>query len=264
MEIIKKNKKLFLKTILFISLLLFGFVFALSNIANDNVNRQEHRKVISEEIQKNKHEAWQGTAVPNTGYVEKVYFNINLSVEEVVDLIVSNNMLENSAYYFLAIDTEYFIRLVYDSIDDYYTIKAGDEYIFISEYIELIGNDYIGWNPTFNGVISINNNVVDNLYNGVFNVGNNNNNLSSLFSTTPFVETNETTIIEIIGNGIADAAIKFGDVITFGFGSIKNIILNEDNTLTYTGSVVVVLVSAAIISFAFRLLLKVFGFIRVG
>lgn len=259
MEIIKKNKKLFLKTILFISLLLFGFVFALSNIANDNVNRQEHRKVISEEIQKNRHEAWQGTAIPNDGTrFQNIYFNINLKTDAVISLLknIEFNLLNNEEIYIVVYESTNDTRVSVIKNEENYIIKLSN--IFDSEGTILFNN---GWTDNARESIPFTNRTLSE-YESI-PVGNQNEALSSLFSTTPFVE-EKKSVIEIIGNGIADAAIKFGDVITFGFESIKNVIFNEDNTLTYTGSVVVVLVSTAIISFAFRLLLKVFGSIRVG
>lgn len=261
MDIIKKNKKLFLKTILFFTFLIFGFVYAFANIANDNVNRQEHRKVISEEIQKNKHEAWQGTAVPNTGYVEKVYINTNLSAEEVISIIESANLLfVDNGYAVIADNIDAYIFILNNNgIYSIYSITNDDsgnnEIIFDGN--TWLNEEKFNYNP-----LVINNNVVSEL--GGMSVGNQNEALSSLFSITPFVEEKEATIIEIIGNGIADAAGKFGEVLTFGFEAVKKVMFNEDNTLTYTGSVVVILVSTAMISLAFRMVLKALGFIRVG
>lgn len=274
MEIIKKNKKLFLKTILFFAILIFGFVYALSNIANYNVNRQEHRKVISEEIQKNKHEAVQGTAVPNTGYVENVYFNIDLSVDEVINYLYElSPYVTDNFIYLLSDNVE---NLIFIRIEDFSTQEFGIynmhdftssadglDILFLNNYTGSEPNaNFQGWNPNFNGIIEINRQVTDTFTNATPNVGLGNQLIPNLFSITPFEE--PKSVIEIIGNGIADAAGKFGEVLTFGFEAVKNVILNEDNTLTYTGSVVVILVSTAAISLAFRLLLKAFGFIRVG
>lgn len=274
MEIIKKNKKQFLKIVLFFTIYILGFVLAFK-IENSNVNRQEHRKVISEEIEKNKYEAVQGTAVPNTGYVENVYFNIDLSVDEVINYLYElAPYVDSNQIWLLNDNTD---NLIFIGIEDFNTqafaIVMLDGISSSSNRLVIFANnmidnsdgqiDFNGWNPSFDGVIEINHDVYNYLIDANNpNVGLGNQLIPNLFSITPFEE--PKSIIEIIGNGIADAAIKFGDVITFGFGSIKNIILNEDNTLTYTGSVVVVLVSTAIISFAFRLLLKAFGLIRVG
>ena len=44
---------------------------------------------------------WQGTAIPNSGTVENVYFNTNLSVEEVVNILQTLELNSEGVYYIL-------------------------------------------------------------------------------------------------------------------------------------------------------------------
>lgn len=133
---------------------------------------------------------WQGTAVPNSGYVEKVYLNTNLSVDEVVSLLSKLNYI-NFVNFIIYSDNITLAVMVLDGIyviSDYFT-----EYIyFISSNTEV---GFVGWNPDFNGTIVINDEVSSpysaNGY--TFEVGLQNNLLTSLFSTTPFTQSQQTT-----------------------------------------------------------------------
>lgn len=266
MEIIKKNKKLFLKTILFFTFLIFGFVYAFANIANYNVERQEHRKAISEEIQKNKYEAVQGTAVPNTGYVEKVYVNTNIEENELLKILSNIDFTpqgelygypvfveSNNAYHYIMIQSAN--SDVYSQSDLVIVYQKDEENIYLYDKNGHLSG-FKGFNPNLVNPIEINANASSDM--GGMIIGDQNSKLINLFSITPFVEENETTLIEIIGNGIADSVSGFGEVITNVFEAAKKLIFNEDNTLNYIGSALAILVSCSIVSFTLKLILRIF------
>lgn len=144
---------------------------------------------------------WSGTVVPNSGYVEKVYLNTNLSVTEVVDLL--NSIGSNELYIIASNDMSYILGATKDNVDysnpDLYFWQIFDmNNIYFSEYSYSDGEgvvDYIGWNPNITYPLAINIEVV-NVFNGV-PFGANNDKLSSLVSITPFemVKGNETTTL---------------------------------------------------------------------
>lgn len=137
---------------------------------------------------------WQGTTVPNTGLVENVYFNTNLSIEEVVDIITNSNIsLIDGIMYFLLTTSDESLNLAIMvignqlAIIDQITYNIYFHNIDDPEIISQFGEP--GWNPNITYPIAINSEVV-----GDVACGDENNKLTSLFSTTPFVMGESETI----------------------------------------------------------------------
>ena len=151
-----------------------------------------------------------GTPIPNSGLVEKVYFNTNLSVEEVVSILESANLNYNHKDFFdeglnsyLVLDCSRSgtfdesisasLHIAY--VEGFYTIMF-EQTLLWTNYPEMSG-----WNPEqsedFNNPIDLSMfglQFVSNI-NGEA-IGQENSKLSSLFSITPFTsgglfETNE-------------------------------------------------------------------------
>ena len=133
---------------------------------------------------------WQGTAVPNTGYVDKVYFNTNLSVDEVVSLLEKLTFTD-SVYFAISSDTcllsLQFVEGTFAIVD-----MRSSTFIFLSSDV---GFGFVGWNSDFNGLIEINSNVSSSFVaeDTTFDVGTENNLLSQLVSITPFTQSQQTT-----------------------------------------------------------------------
>ena len=103
------------------------------------------------------------TPVPNTGYVEEVYFNTNLSVEETVYLLNSLTLVEvmgDTGYIFLNDASGTGALIVAMQIDGVWGINdyTTDDLFFISNDV---GLGFVGWNPDISYPYSINANVSD-------------------------------------------------------------------------------------------------------
>ena len=143
---------------------------------------------------------WQGTPVPNSGYVENVYFNTNLSVEEVTNIInkefdpehtggnttylLYNENSETNDYIEIYMNSSYWNRLYFDIT--LYTSNGFNGYVFSldNRYDDISGTNFTGWNPSFSNPLPINLEVMNQRYNEP--VGTKNHIISSLFSLTPF------------------------------------------------------------------------------
>lgn len=132
-----------------------------------------------------------GTPVPNSGYVEKVYFNTNLSDEEIIALF-DTIAVEHSILLFTGehendfdgchyIMTEGGAAISCDGVPVWVSPKAPD-YIISS-----VG--FTGWKTDFNGIVEINDNAFNKMdLNGdgnPYDVGVENDKLVNLFSATP-------------------------------------------------------------------------------
>ena len=134
---------------------------------------------------------WQGTQVPNSGYVDKVYFNTNLSIEEVVSCIENANLTydEDDVYFVLQGETSNNIVVVNtNGMIGIMDVDTQTIY-FVSADISL---GFVGWNPVFNGIIEVNSNVVSVGTDGDY-FGAQNDLISALVSFTPFTQSQPTT-----------------------------------------------------------------------
>ena len=148
---------------------------------------------------------WQGTTVPNNAYVENVYFNTNLSVEEVVNIVNKADLTYSTHPYGFEMSL---ILVNSDTDNENMTVslsfaKIGNfialfDFITMNIYFHNVTDETIkaqfgisyeaGWNPEFNGIIKVNSQVYSTYTEDgvVREVGLQNDKLSSLFSTTSF------------------------------------------------------------------------------
>ena len=126
---------------------------------------------------------WKGTAVPNSGTVEKVYFNTNLTVEEVVPILedINNKYSKGGAVTLLSYGNKNLdvMRVGHDDAWTWYIADVDNLQVYFAENLNAGYSDFIGWNPEINGSIEINSEV-----SGTIDLSE----YSNLFSITPFEE----------------------------------------------------------------------------
>ena len=143
---------------------------------------------------------WTGTAVPvdTTTFVENIYFNTQLSSEEVANLVEQNigfypTYSEERIGLVFASETNT-ITILMASIDGIYIIASEDmSMVFFAYDSTGAGQDvseigFSGWNSAFNGTLAVNGTVFESAISSLSAVGNEN--LKSLFSITPFEKVN--------------------------------------------------------------------------
>lgn len=119
----------------------------------------------------------QGTTVPSNAFVEKVYINIDLSIEEVVSIIDSANLTYDFFSKYTVVDGI--------EISNLRTISVNNEVVF-RESDPMNTGTFVGWKEDFNGIVVVNK---QNSY------GTQNDALSSLFSITPLTPAQEGQVI---------------------------------------------------------------------
>ena len=123
---------------------------------------------------------WKGTPVPNEGYIEKIYFNTNLSVEEI------NNLLNVTYSDRVAIFDNESKNVYYEPHRVGYDIYLNESTIF-SSYSNGWSDEFIkGENPDLANPYSFNCKNLLSSVDWAIPIGNKNSLISSLVSITPF------------------------------------------------------------------------------
>lgn len=156
-------------------------------------------KIEKEKINENvlyrveENSGWQGTTIPDNGMVEKIYFNRNLSYDEVTDILKSLRFVDtpftSDPVYPIVLFSGGLCFFVVDESDSKYAIYGTTDITNPSLATVVFSNftfdDKMGWHLIVD-YIDTNANVVSE-YSGL-PIGSQNDKLSSLFSTTPFVK----------------------------------------------------------------------------
>lgn len=145
---------------------------------------------------------WQGTVVPNTGYVENVYFNTDLSVEEVVNILSVDNLtyiggegMDTDRIYCVLSNSDGSMQIAINNTKDagvFIAYILGENYGVIFDENNSLGADIYGWNTNLSNPFNFGTEVLSELDGE--NVGVENDKLTSLFSITPFTKSEENTI----------------------------------------------------------------------
>ena len=173
-----------------------------------------------------------GAIVPNNGYIENVYFNTKLSIDEVVNLLsnltyVGEDLLGFPVYGLLIDGNTNMI--IASQLDGAYAIFNMDnsEFYFISGSMPDAPFEWVGWNPDFNGEIEINNTIMNSIQG--LSVGEENDKLTKLFSLTPSFEEPKTLTerVENVENELNGYGSENGTTIPTN-GMIKNVYFNTN------------------------------------
>lgn len=121
----------------------------------------------------------QATTVPSNAFIEKVYINVDLSIEEVVSIIDSANLTYNFSSKYTVVDGIEISNMLGK------TIIVNNEVIF-READSMNTGVFVGWKEDFNGIVAVNK---QNSY------GTQNDALSSLFSITPLTQAQDGQVI---------------------------------------------------------------------
>ena len=271
----EKNKLKDIKEIIIAFLLAIVFIFSQIFAYYQGVIFGADNHEIVEEVKDdvfNKKESFRryslvGTTVPNTGYVEKVYFNTSLSVEEVVGLLsqltYTNSTFAPMPVYGL-LDKHYWVNnewvdlvlCIFKFDDSTYAIVDYSNmlFYFISDTLPDMPSDeaFVGWNPDFNGEIIIEGDVTDHLQDIPF--GNENEKLTQLFSITPFEEEKPLFFEQFIEDA-SDIVLGFITILVNATVSLTDIMYNEStNQLTIVGSAFSLALAVGVVYLFFRLI----------
>lgn len=152
------------------------------------------------------------TPVPTSGHIEKLYFNTNLTNEEITSIFknAKTYMYKGSIGYFVMNGTEddqNVLVVIEYGVNEETNLSAGaiayvDNNQGIEQYLCIFGDNtaalsgmpFTGWNPDFNGILELNiENNLSILTTGAYNYDKEgfNNALSGLVSMTPVFDTPE-------------------------------------------------------------------------
>jgi hypothetical protein len=134
---------------------------------------------------------WEGTVVPNSGTVEKIYLNTSLSDEEVANILSKLTYDDEGVYYSVATTDNFIMAVIHMNGTNGYALgnmNTGEMYWANQEVIEIMQAPLsAGW-QNFTNPIEING-----IFDTTSTAGEQNDKLHSLVSTTPFVQTGEVT-----------------------------------------------------------------------
>ena len=168
-----------------------------------------------------------GTAVPESGLVDKVYINTALTIEQFKELAQKLNfVLLKDVYVSACVSDDTMQRAVaimkypkeaLGVEEDVYLVAVmGFDYEgqFCFQTQDLLGTGWVGWDPSFTGVVNVNIQNLIALIGPYIGYTPENENLKGLFSTTPFVTVEgelitlsgeyKETKLEIVENGITN------------------------------------------------------------
>lgn len=240
--------------------------------AHTHAHEREHTRTHNAHVYEQMHSIskanWIGTAVPNSGYVENVYFNNNLSVDSVKNTLVNiltNNLQADEfgqyTYYFIvAEEWDRLITASYLQSEDYVVIVAiidsKPHYVYSSKTMS--DDDTTieqGWH---NFEFEINEDVLPDFEDGSGEIGQLNEHLSNIFSITPFEQSSNNELS--IGNlfvQLGNAIIIFGGAVVNVFISMEPIFWNEGPTLIFI--LLIASVSFALVFWGIELLISLIG-----
>lgn len=122
-------------------------------------------------------------AVPNTGYVNKVYVDTSLSVDEVVSLLGELTLNLGGVVETLLMTEDSSINILVQYVDGVWAIAdpQNQNFYFYSQMVE--DRNFVGWNPNITYPIVVNSNVLNEMEGK--GLGTQNDKLIDLFYTYP-------------------------------------------------------------------------------
>lgn len=191
------------------------------NEIQDYTNEQVFYRVVSG-----------GTVVPNTGYVEKVYFNTALSVEEVVSIL--SQLTYNAGYreYLLVTNEgDEYVTLYCQYKNNIYSIHSRMKKNGVSETNVLFtstdnNNGFTGWNPNITYPIIVNDTAEPIDTEEGISQGTQNDKLINLISTTPFGN-GEIKLYHVKNNEIFEVDKEVTKE-TLGLGNVNNVSITAE------------------------------------
>ena len=233
-----------------------------SHNAGAYAHERAHTRVHNEHVYAQMHSIskanWTGTAVPNSGYVENVYFNTDLTKEDVVNLL--NSWITEDYILIVSEDFSTGVQIMKHTTEGWYDIlflNNNSPQTIFSSVPENSLTHGAGWveNLGFN-FVEINNNVLNEAMGMI--VGAENDKLKSLFSITPFEQSsnNELSIGNLFSQ-LGNAIIIFGGAVVNVFISMEPIFWNEGPTLIFI--LLIASVSFALVFWGIELLISLIG-----